>query len=174
MGTAQVERAIEYANRGVMLLIETQDMHSPSAQAGSDLKNERKVMKMILSKIRDIVRNLNLRLQYALDQGECGIACDEEACEHYGIEYGYMEGRLWHIRLYVSGFIKGLMSPLPHILLWGSGYKPSDVADALIREGITDYCGQVCGGGNCGSEVVCMNGIDSSTGMPPTTMSVQQ
>lgn len=33
---------------------------------------------------------------------------------------------------------------------------------------ITDYCGQVCGGGYCGTEYVCSNGIDPNTRMPPT------
>lgn len=48
----------------------------------------------------------------------------------------------------------------------GSWEKLPD-ADALEAEGITDYCGQVCGGGECGSGKVCLYGIDPTTHMPP-------
>lgn len=40
-----------------------------------------------------------------------------------------------------------------------------DVA-ALRNEGITSYCQQICGGGNCGSGLVCQEGISSKTEMP--------
>lgn len=41
--------------------------------------------------------------------------------------------------------------------------------EALIAEGITDYCNQVCGLGNCSSQrgPLCQYGIDSMTHMPP-------
>lgn len=32
---------------------------------------------------------------------------------------------------------------------------------------ISDYCGQVCGGGQCGTGPVCSNGIDPETHLPP-------
>jgi len=32
--------------------------------------------------------------------------------------------------------------------------------------GITDYCSQICGGGECGNESICSLGIDSTTRMP--------
>lgn len=37
---------------------------------------------------------------------------------------------------------------------------------AVRKSGVTDYCSQVCGGGNCGNGVVCQYGIDSRTKMP--------
>lgn len=42
-------------------------------------------------------------------------------------------------------------------------------AAALRESGVTDYCSQVCGGGNCGGEGLCQYGIDSKTHMPPET-----
>lgn len=45
-------------------------------------------------------------------------------------------------------------------------------AEALAESGVTDYCNQVCGGGNCGSGDVCQYGIDHNTHMPPTTRNV--
>ncbi|WP_413460542.1 hypothetical protein [Herbaspirillum huttiense] len=45
-----------------------------------------------------------------------------------------------------------------------------ELAKALRADGITDYCGQVCGGGECGTGPLCVNGIDSSTHMPPVTV----
>ena len=33
----------------------------------------------------------------------------------------------------------------------------------LREQGITDYCGQVCGGGECGSGPTCLYGIDPRT-----------
>jgi len=37
---------------------------------------------------------------------------------------------------------------------------------AVRNSGVTDYCNQVCGGGNCGTGDVCQYGIDSQTKMP--------
>ena len=45
-------------------------------------------------------------------------------------------------------------------------------AEALAQSGVTDYCNQVCGGGNCGTGEVCQYGIDHQTHMPPTTRNV--
>ena len=39
--------------------------------------------------------------------------------------------------------------------------------DALVASGVTDYCNQVCGGGNCGTGTLCQYGIDEKTHMPP-------
>jgi hypothetical protein len=36
----------------------------------------------------------------------------------------------------------------------------------LREQGITDYCGQVCGGGECGSGPTCVYGIDPRTHLP--------
>ena len=36
----------------------------------------------------------------------------------------------------------------------------------LREQGITDYCGQVCGGGECGSGPTCLYGIDPRTQLP--------
>jgi len=36
----------------------------------------------------------------------------------------------------------------------------------LHEQGITDYCGQVCGGGECGNGPVCLYGIDPRTHLP--------
>jgi len=36
----------------------------------------------------------------------------------------------------------------------------------LKLQGIESYCQQICGGGNCGSGPVCLNGIDPTTEMP--------
>lgn len=36
----------------------------------------------------------------------------------------------------------------------------------LRQAGITSYCDQICGGGNCGSGPVCQDGINSETGLP--------
>jgi len=41
---------------------------------------------------------------------------------------------------------------------------------ALREDGVTDYCNQVCGGGNCGGDGLCQYGIDSKTHMPPETL----
>ncbi|WP_095158155.1 DNA cytosine methyltransferase [Pseudomonas sp. Irchel 3E13] len=38
---------------------------------------------------------------------------------------------------------------------------------ALEEEGIDSYCQQVCGGGMCGVEPLCHNGVDATTEMPP-------
>lgn len=43
--------------------------------------------------------------------------------------------------------------------------------EALIASGVTDYCNQVCGGGNCGTGPLCQYGIDSKTHMPPAKKS---
>lgn len=43
-------------------------------------------------------------------------------------------------------------------------------ASALRASGITDYCNQVCGGGNCAGAGLCQYGIDSKTHMPPETL----
>ncbi len=40
-------------------------------------------------------------------------------------------------------------------------------AAALRASGITDYCNEVCGGGQCGGAGLCQYGIDSATHMPP-------
>lgn len=40
------------------------------------------------------------------------------------------------------------------------------VGSQLKRDGITSYCKQVCGGGNCGTGSACEIGIDPSTEMP--------
>lgn len=45
-------------------------------------------------------------------------------------------------------------------------------AEALAQSGVTDYCNQVCGGGNCGTGEVCQYGIDHQTHMPPTKRNV--
>lgn len=37
----------------------------------------------------------------------------------------------------------------------------------LAEGGITDFCVQVCGGGECGNGTLCMLGIDPDTHMPP-------
>lgn len=41
--------------------------------------------------------------------------------------------------------------------------------EALIAEGITDYCNQVCEGGNCSTHrgLLCQHGILTLTHMPP-------
>lgn len=44
------------------------------------------------------------------------------------------------------------------------GLRPVRTADVV---GIVDYCGQICGGGECGDGPVCLNGIDPATHMPP-------
>ncbi|WP_341744734.1 hypothetical protein [Azonexus hydrophilus] len=43
-------------------------------------------------------------------------------------------------------------------------------AAALRESGVTDYCAQVCGGGNCGGAGLCQYGIDSKTHMPPEAL----
>ncbi len=40
------------------------------------------------------------------------------------------------------------------------------VGSQLARDGITSYCDQVCGGGECGTGTLCMMGIDPETKMP--------
>lgn len=40
------------------------------------------------------------------------------------------------------------------------------VASHMVNEGITSYCKQVCGGGNCGSGPICHKGIDPRSQMP--------
>lgn len=40
------------------------------------------------------------------------------------------------------------------------------VGSQLARDGITSYCQQVCGGGECGTGPMCMQGIDHETQMP--------
>lgn len=45
-------------------------------------------------------------------------------------------------------------------------------AEALAEAGVTDYCNQVCGGGNCGTDEVCQYGIDAQTHLPPTARNV--
>lgn len=48
----------------------------------------------------------------------------------------------------------------------GELFTETSVA-ALRESGVTDYCNQVCGGGNCGGDGLCQYGIDSKTHMPP-------
>ena len=43
-------------------------------------------------------------------------------------------------------------------------------AAALRASGVTDYCNQVCGGGNCGGAGLCQYGIDPNTHMPPVPL----
>lgn len=38
---------------------------------------------------------------------------------------------------------------------------------AVVGAGITSYCDQVCGGGECGTGPCCQNGVDADTRMPP-------
>lgn len=45
-----------------------------------------------------------------------------------------------------------------------TGVSPEE----LVADGITDYCGQVCGSSCCGSGPVCQFGIDHRTNMPAT------
>jgi hypothetical protein len=40
------------------------------------------------------------------------------------------------------------------------------VGGHLQRDNITNYCRQVCGGGQCGTGPICPTGIDPSTRMP--------
>lgn len=42
--------------------------------------------------------------------------------------------------------------------------------DGLVASGVTDYCNQVCGGGNCGTGPLCMYGINAETHMPPRNL----
>lgn len=43
----------------------------------------------------------------------------------------------------------------------------AEVSEKALRDaGVSDYCNQVCGGGNCGGERVCQYGIDTITHMP--------
>lgn len=41
----------------------------------------------------------------------------------------------------------------------------AEIAD-LLQNGVTDYCFQVCGGGECGTGKACQYGIDPNTHMP--------
>jgi len=47
------------------------------------------------------------------------------------------------------------------------------LAQPEFLKGITSYCQQICGGGNCGSGRVCQIGIDSETQMPATEKVLQ-
>ena len=47
-----------------------------------------------------------------------------------------------------------------------TGFTETD-HDALVASGVTDYCNNVCGGGNCGNEPLCQYGIDPKTHTPP-------
>lgn len=40
------------------------------------------------------------------------------------------------------------------------------VASHMAHDGITSYCQQICGGGQCGTGPICQNGIDPTTQMP--------
>lgn len=40
------------------------------------------------------------------------------------------------------------------------------VSSQLNREGITNFCNQVCDGGQCGTGPICPTGIDPTTKMP--------
>ena len=42
----------------------------------------------------------------------------------------------------------------------------STTTTSAPEDDITDYCGQVCGGGFCGSRPVCQYGIDTESHMP--------
>lgn len=64
----------------------------------------------------------------------------------------------------LGSFVLG--SPMPSEYL-----VPPVVADG--HDGITDYCGQVCGGGECGAGAVCQYGIDPETRMPAPAVPVQ-
>jgi len=50
-----------------------------------------------------------MRVWYAKDQGLYAIACDMEANERYGIQMGSIELRMWQMRCYSRGFLKGLL-----------------------------------------------------------------
>lgn len=45
------------------------------------------------------------------------------------------------------------------------------VASHMAKDGITSYCQQVCGGGQCGTGPICQNGIDPQTQMPSVIIS---
>ncbi|MGI0646955.1 DNA cytosine methyltransferase [Pseudomonas aeruginosa] len=64
----------------------------------------------------------------------------------------------------VGSFLQGLALPSEYLV-------PPVVADG--HDGITDYCGQVCGGGECGAGAVCQYGIDPETRMPAPAVPVQ-
>lgn len=56
-------------------------------------------------------RRLRLRFRFAADQGMYSIACDAEACHHYGIVYGQFEALYARWDCYVEGFFYGLATP---------------------------------------------------------------
>lgn len=65
---------------------------------------------------------------------------------------------------------QGIPEPINLLL---EGYWFTELSAAQLRKsGVTDYCNQVCGGGNCGGEGLCQYGIDSNTHMPPEVTSV--
>lgn len=41
--------------------------------------------------------------------------------------------------------------------------------NGINTQGVTDYCGQICGGGECGTGPVCHYGIDSKPDDPNGT-----
>ena len=65
---------------------------------------------------------------------------------------------------------QGVPEPINLLL---EGYWFTELSAAQLRKsGVTDYCNQVCGGGNCGGEGLCQHGIDPNTHMPPEVTSV--
>lgn len=64
----------------------------------------------------------------------------------------------------VGSFLQGLALPSEYLAI-------ATVNDG--HEGITDYCGQVCGGGECGTGAVCQYGMDPETHMPAPAVPVQ-
>lgn len=73
------------------------------------------------------------------------------------------------VELYLRRPTAGL-PPYPHvekvILHAATGMPIPYEEDESPMEGITSYCQQVCGGGECGAGPVCQLGIDVKTQMP--------
>lgn len=54
----------------------------------------------------------------------------------------------------------------PHTAATVQALRRIQITSELHEQGITDYCGQVCGGGECGSGATCLYGVDPRTHLP--------
>jgi hypothetical protein len=50
------------------------------------------------------------RFAYAHDQGLYALACDEHASFYYGYSTDGVSGAWWRTKLYLSGWVKGLLA----------------------------------------------------------------
>lgn len=72
----------------------------------------------------------------------------------------------YHAQLVSEGRAAGPNDYLAVMQLLGVSASLDEGNRAAAEDDLPDYCGQVCGGGQCGAGPVCANGIDVETSRP--------